>query len=62
MEATILLVQRPPGADETWLPRSLVALAQRFADARVRLLVADADAQVAAGVRHAPPPAATRFC
>jgi len=57
MEATILLAQHPPGADATWLPRSLVGLAQRFRDARVRLLVADADAQVAAGVRHAPPPA-----
>jgi uncharacterized protein (TIGR02118 family) len=57
MEATILLAQRPPDSNETWLPRSLVALAQRFGDARVRLLVADADAQSSAGTRAAPPPA-----
>lgn len=57
MEATILLARRPPDADETWLPRSLVALAQRFGDARVRLLVADADARGQAGTRAAPPPA-----
>jgi uncharacterized protein (TIGR02118 family) len=57
MEATILLARRPPDAHETWLPRSLVALAQRFGDARVRLLVADADAQGQAGARAAPPPA-----
>jgi uncharacterized protein (TIGR02118 family) len=57
MEATILLAQRPPDANEAWLPRSLVALAQRFGDARVRLLVADAEAQSSASVRRAPPPA-----
>jgi uncharacterized protein (TIGR02118 family) len=57
MEATILLARRPPDAGETWLPRSLVALAQRFGDARVRLLVADAEARAGAGGRSAPPPA-----
>ncbi len=58
MEATILLTRRPAGAGDTWLRRSLVALALRFRDARVRLLVADADANAAAdGVRTAPPPA-----
>ena len=57
MEATMLLATRPAGADGNWLPRSLVALAQRFADARVRVLVADAEAQAAAGTRPAPPPA-----
>jgi len=57
VEATILLAVRPADADETWLPRSLVALAQRFGDARVRVLVADSEAQGGAGVRSAPPPA-----
>jgi len=58
MEATILLARRPAEADDTWLRRALVALALRFRDARVRLLVADADASAAAsGVRAAPPPA-----
>jgi len=57
MEATVLLATRPANADETWLPRSLVALAQRFGDARVRLLVADEEAQSGAGVRARPPPA-----
>ena len=58
MEATILLARRPEAADDTWLRRSLVALALRFRDARVRLLVADAEADAgAAGVRAAPPPA-----
>jgi len=58
MEATILLARRPAEADDTWLRRSLVALALRFRDARVRLLVADAEASAAAtGVRAAPPPA-----
>jgi hypothetical protein len=58
MEATILLARRPVAANDTWLRRSLVALALRFRDARVRLLIADAEANVAAGgVRATPPPA-----
>jgi uncharacterized protein (TIGR02118 family) len=58
MEATILLARRPAEANHNWLRRSLVALALRFRDARVRLLVADAEASPAAGgVRPAPPPA-----
>ncbi len=58
MEATILLARRPEAANDTWLRRSLVALALRFRDARVRLLVADAEAHVdAAGIRATPPPA-----
>ena len=58
MEATILLTRRPAQADDTWLRRSLVALALRFRDARVRMLVADAEASAADdGVRPAPPPA-----
>jgi uncharacterized protein (TIGR02118 family) len=56
MEATILLARRPLEANHSWLRRSLVALALRFRDARVRLLVADAEASTAAsGVRPAPP-------
>ena len=58
MAATILLARRPEEANESWLRRSLVALALRFRDARVRLLLADAEASGAAGgVRPAPPPA-----
>jgi len=58
MEATILLARRPAEANDSWLRRSLVALALRFRDARVRLLLADAEAIAAArGVRPAPPPA-----
>jgi uncharacterized protein (TIGR02118 family) len=58
MEATILLATRPANADASWLAQSLVALAQRFGDARVRVLVADAEAQSSgAGVRAAPTPA-----
>jgi len=58
MEATILLTRRPEAANDTWLRRSLVALALRFRDARVRLLVADAEANVGSGgVRATPPPA-----
>jgi uncharacterized protein (TIGR02118 family) len=58
MEATILLARRPAEADDTWLRRSLVALALRFRGARVRLLVADAEANAATtGVRAAPPSA-----
>ncbi len=58
MQATVLLARRPAEADDTWLRRSLVALALRFRDARVRLLVADAAAITAtSGVRPAPPPA-----
>lgn len=58
MEATILLARRPEAANDTWLRRSLVALALRFRDVRVRLLVADAGANVdAGGVRATPPPA-----
>lgn len=58
MQATILLARRPEAANDTWLRRSLVALALRFRDARVRLLVADAEANAGAGgVRATPPPA-----
>lgn len=58
MKATILLARRPEVANDTWLRRSLVALALRFRDARVRLLVADAEADAGAGgVRALPPPA-----
>lgn len=58
MEATILLARRPAEADDSWLRRSLVALALRFRGARARLLVADAEASAAAtGERAAPPPA-----
>lgn len=58
MEATILLARRPEAANDTWLRRSLVALALRFRDARVRLLVADDEAKAGAGgVRATPPPA-----
>ena len=58
MQATILLARRPEAANDTWLRRSLVALALRFRGARVRLLVADAEANAGAtGVRAAPPPA-----
>jgi uncharacterized protein (TIGR02118 family) len=41
MDATLLLARRPTDAGDAWLARSLVALARRFRDARVRLLVAD---------------------
>jgi uncharacterized protein (TIGR02118 family) len=54
LEATLLLTRRPPGADAGWLGRSLVALAMRFRDARVRLFVPDADPGPGARV---PPPA-----
>jgi hypothetical protein len=58
MEATILLARRPAEADDTLLRRSLVALALRFRGARVRLLVADAEANAGTtDVRAAPPPA-----
>lgn len=58
MEATILLARRPAEANDSWLRRTLVALAVRFRDARVRLLVADADASaMTSDVRPAPPPA-----
>jgi len=43
LEATLLLTRRPAGADAGWLGRSLVALAMRFRDARVRLFVPDVD-------------------
>lgn len=54
MEATLLLTRRPPGADAGWLGRSLVALAMRFRDARVRLFIPDVDPGPGARV---PPPA-----
>jgi uncharacterized protein (TIGR02118 family) len=41
MDATLLLARRPPEAGAAWLARTLVALAGRFRDARVRLFVAD---------------------
>lgn len=56
MEATLLLTKRPAGTDAGWLHRSLAALAQRFRDARVRLLVADVDPS---GVGPRVPPAAS---
>lgn len=56
MQATVLLHRRPSGADDAWRRRSLAALALRFRDARVRLLVADVDpASLGAGARVPPP-------
>lgn len=56
MHATVLLHRRPAGADAAWLRRSLAALALRFRDARVRLLVADVDpASLGTGARVPPP-------
>jgi uncharacterized protein (TIGR02118 family) len=43
--ATILFARRPADADTAWVHRSLAALAARFRDARVRLFVADVDAE-----------------
>lgn len=56
MEATLLLARRPQDAGDAWLRRSLAALALRFRDARVRLLVADVDpASLGPGARVPPP-------
>jgi uncharacterized protein (TIGR02118 family) len=53
MQATVLLARRPPESGPAWLARSLLALARRFRDARVRMLVADV--APIAGARVPPP-------
>lgn len=55
MEATVLLARRPEGPLAPWLARSLIALAQRFRNARVRLFTADLDAEALAGAMNPPP-------
>jgi uncharacterized protein (TIGR02118 family) len=57
LDATLLLSRLPAGAGDAWLHRSLAALALRFRDARVRLLIADLDGAQLSGTRVAPPPA-----
>jgi uncharacterized protein (TIGR02118 family) len=57
MDATLLLHRRPADADPGWIARSLVALALRFRDARVRLLAADVAPESLGPGARIPPPA-----